>query len=138
MQKTQLIDAIAKESGMTKVDAAKAVNATLKVIQTTLTGGEKITIPGFGTFVVRERGERTVPARPGSTEKITVPPTKYAAFSAGSDLKAAVSGKAKEVATTTDKAETESAAPVAKAEVKEKAETKPKAKSKSGSSKKKK
>ena len=56
MTKTELINSIAEKASCTKKDAAAALEATLSSIQETLVKGDKVSITGFGTFEVRERG----------------------------------------------------------------------------------
>lgn len=55
MNKTDLVNAVATKSELTKADASKAVDALLETISSTLGEGEKIQLIGFGTFEVRER-----------------------------------------------------------------------------------
>jgi DNA-binding protein HU-beta len=93
MQKTDLIARVAKVTGLTQVDAAKAINATLATITTALKAGEKVTLTGFGTFAVRKTAARQG-FNPRTRQKIKIPAGKRAAFSAGAGLKATVSGKA--------------------------------------------
>ena len=91
MTKTELIEKIAAESGLTKKDAGKAFGATVDAITASLAAGEKVTVPGFGTFEVRERAART-----GKPVKIAA--CKVPAFKAGKGLKevvAAVKAKKK-------------------------------------------
>ena len=59
MNKTQIIDAVAKETGLKKKEAEAAVNAVFTTIEGALTAGEKVQLVGFGTFEVKERAERT-------------------------------------------------------------------------------
>lgn len=59
MTKTELINSIADKANCTKKDAGAALEATLAAIQEALVGGDKVSITGFGTFEVRERGEKT-------------------------------------------------------------------------------
>lgn len=92
MQKTEFIEHVAKEASVTKSEADKVVRATLKVIEDALANGDKITLTGFGTFEVRERGERQVTSI-RTKEKVTVAASKLPSFSAGSELKGAVNGK---------------------------------------------
>lgn len=92
MQKTEFIEHVAKEASVTKSEADKVVRATLRVIEEALSSGDKITLTGFGTFEVRERGERQVTSI-RTKEKVTVAASKLPSFSAGSELKAAVNGK---------------------------------------------
>ncbi len=92
MKKSEFIAAVAKEAGITRVEADKVVNAALSVISSTLKGGDKVTLTGFGTFEVRERA-----ARAGmnirTKEKIRIPASKRPVFSAGAVLRSSISGK---------------------------------------------
>ncbi len=58
MNKAELIDAMAAESGLTKADSKKALDAFVKVTQNALKSGDKITLVGFGTFSVSTRAAR--------------------------------------------------------------------------------
>ena len=60
MNKTELIDKIAAEAGLTKADSKKALEATVSVIKAALAAGDKVQLVGFGTFAVAEK-----PAREG-------------------------------------------------------------------------
>ncbi len=93
MQKTDLIAQVAKNTGQSQVDTAKTVNAVLEAITAALKAGEKVTLTGFGTFEVRKTAARTG-VNPSTRQKIQIPAGKRATFSAGSLLKAAVTGKA--------------------------------------------
>ena len=86
MNKTQLIDVVARESELTKKKAECAVNAVLSAIENALADGEKVQIAGFGTFEVKERAER-VGRNPATRETITIPASKHPAFTAGKALK---------------------------------------------------
>ena len=86
MNKTQLIDAVAASSNLKKKEAEAAVNATIEAITEALKAGDKVQIVGFGTFEVKERGERTG-RNPKTGETITIAATKHPAFSAGKALK---------------------------------------------------
>lgn len=89
MTKTELINSIADKANCTKKDAEAALSATLAVITETLENGEKVAITGFGTFEVRERGEKTC-INPKTKEKMICAPCKAPAFKAGKALKEAV------------------------------------------------
>lgn len=89
MTKTELINAIADKANCTKKDAAAALDATVASIQEALENGDKVSITGFGTFEVRERGEKTC-INPKTKEKMVCPPCKAPAFKAGKSLKDAV------------------------------------------------
>lgn len=89
MTKTDLINAIAEASGLTKVDARKALEATTEAITAALKKGDKVALPGFATFAVGERAERQG-KNPRTGETVTIPAKKVVKFKAGSDLDAAV------------------------------------------------
>ena len=89
MNKTQLIAAVAEAASISKKDAETAVTAVIASITKSLAEGEKVQIAGFGTFEVRERGER-VGRDPRTSEEITIPASKAPAFKAGRALKDAV------------------------------------------------
>ncbi len=86
MTKTELINSIADKANCTKKDADAALSATLAAITEALEKGEKVAITGFGTFEVRERGEKTC-INPKTKEKMVCPPCKAPAFKAGKALK---------------------------------------------------
>jgi DNA-binding protein HU-beta len=92
MQKTELINQVAKDTGVSQAQAAKLVNATINAIANALKGGDKVTITGFGTFQVRKTAARTG-TNPRTRQKISIPAGRRASFSAGSLLREAVSGK---------------------------------------------
>lgn len=85
MNKTQLIDAVALESGLTKVDARKAVDAFVKTTGEQLKQGEKLALVGFGTFSVIERPARTG-RNPQTGEKLEIGKRRIIKFKAGSEL----------------------------------------------------
>lgn len=86
MKKTELIAAIAEQSGLTKKDAEKALNATINTIIKAVAEGDKIQLTGFGTFEQRQRNARTgVDPRTGNS--IEIPASKVPAFKAGKGFK---------------------------------------------------
>jgi nucleoid DNA-binding protein len=89
MNKSELIDAIAKASKLTKADAERALNATVSSITKALKGGNKVQLIGFGTFEVRKRAAR-MGRNPKTGKELKIPATKVPAFSAGKTLKDAV------------------------------------------------
>ncbi len=89
MTKNELIEAVAKASGLTKKDSDAAVNAVLDTIAETLEKDEKVVLVGFGTFEVRERKARTG-RNPATKEEIQIPASKAPVFKAGKSLKARV------------------------------------------------
>lgn len=86
MSKADLIAKVADMAGMTKVDAAKAVDAVSDVVTAALKRGEKVTWTGFGTFEVRSRAARTG-RNPQTGAPLHIPATKTPAFKAGKSLK---------------------------------------------------
>ena len=86
MNKTELLSAVAKESGIKKADVETIVENFTNIIIDAVAKGEKVQITGFGSFERRERGERTV-KNPRTGEPIQVAPSKNPAFSAGSVFK---------------------------------------------------
>ncbi|MCM3796456.1 HU family DNA-binding protein [Priestia megaterium] len=89
MNKTELVDAVATKSELTKQDSKKAVDALFEMISNTLAQEEKIQLVGFGTFEIRERAERTG-RNPQTGEQMTIPASKSPAFKPGKELKEAV------------------------------------------------
>ncbi len=89
MNKTELVNAIAKKEGIEKKCAEKAVNAVFAAVADALEAGEKVQLIGFGTFEVRERAAKQA-RNPRTGEAITVEATKIPAFKAGAALKAKV------------------------------------------------
>jgi DNA-binding protein HU-beta len=92
MNKTELIDKIAKKTGLTLRDSRGVVEAifstSLKdgILAGELAAGRKIQITGFGTFVTRKRKKR-MGRNPQTGAAITIPATKFPAFAAGKALK---------------------------------------------------
>ena len=58
MNKADLIDVVASETGSTKVDAAKALDAVVNAVTGALAKGDSVSLVGFGTFSVRQRAAR--------------------------------------------------------------------------------
>ena len=82
MNKESLVKAIAAESGVSQKEASLILDALTETIMEAAAKGEKVTIVGFGSFEVRERQERQG-RNPKTGEPITIPATKFPAFSAG-------------------------------------------------------
>ncbi len=91
MTKSEFVDQVASESGLSKGDAGEAVDAVLGVIEGTLKRGGEITFTGFGKFSVAERGPRQG-VNPRTGERITIAGGKVPKFSAGAGLKGKVKG----------------------------------------------
>ncbi|TDT30968.1 HU family DNA-binding protein [Naumannella halotolerans] len=92
MTKKELVDAIAKGADLTQADADKALSAVVDAISGALTKGDKVAVPGFGTFEVREQAARSG-RNPQTGETIQIAASKRAAFKPATQLKNAVSGK---------------------------------------------
>ena len=86
MNKTQLVEAIAASANLKKKDAEAALNAFTAVVADALKEGEKVQLIGFGTFEVRERGER-MGRNPATGAAIKIAASKAPAFVAGKGLK---------------------------------------------------
>ena len=89
MNKGELIDSIAKQTGLTKADSSRALDATLDAIQGTLATGEKVSIPGFGTFDTARRAARKG-RNPQTGEPIKIKARTVAKFKPGKGLAEAV------------------------------------------------
>ncbi len=84
--KTQLVDMVADQTGLTKKQSEEAVSAMLDAIVTAVKGGKSVGLPGLGTLSVRATAARTG-VRPGTSEKIQIPAGKKLAFKAATTLK---------------------------------------------------
>jgi len=91
MNKEQLVERVAQQTGLSKKDANAALDAALDAITTALRRGEKVTLVGFGTFQVRERKAREG-RNPQTGERIRIPARRVPAFTAGKELRTAVAG----------------------------------------------
>lgn len=89
MNKSELIDAIAANGGLSKADAAKALDATITSITDALKKNDTVTLVGFGTFSVKERAARTG-RNPKTGEELQIKASKVPGFKAGKGLKDAV------------------------------------------------
>ncbi|MCI1269709.1 MAG: HU family DNA-binding protein [Ruminococcus sp.] len=89
MTKADLINSIAEKAECTKKDADKALTAVLGAITDALESGDKVAISGFGTFEVRQRGEKKC-INPRTKQEMVCPASKAPAFKAGKALKDAV------------------------------------------------
>ena len=89
MNKTELVAAVAEKTALSKKDSEKALNAVIDAIKETLAAGDKVQLVGFGTFEVRERGERKG-RNPQTNEEITIAASKTPVFKAGNPFKDAV------------------------------------------------
>ena len=86
MNRKELVDAMAAKTGASKVDAERAVIALTEIISDTLKSGESLSLPGFGSFEVRERTARTA-RNPRTGEQVTVGKRYTPYFRMGKDLR---------------------------------------------------
>lgn len=89
MNKSELIDAVAEQADLSKVAAARAVDAVFEVVANSLKDGEAVTLLGFGTFSVRERAARSG-RNPRTGEMIQIGASTLPVFKPGKALKEAV------------------------------------------------
>ena len=89
MNKGDLVDALAAAAGVSKKAAAELLEAFIGVVKKTLKKGDKITIPGFGSFSKIKRAARNG-VNPATGEKIKIKARNVAKFAAGKALKEAV------------------------------------------------
>ncbi len=89
MSKTEFVDKVAQSAGLSKKDAASAVDAVLKTIEDTLKGGGEVTFTGFGKFHVADRGAREG-RNPRTGESMQIAASRVPRFTAGSGLKKSV------------------------------------------------
>ena len=86
MNKTDLVAKIAEGAGLSKVDAKKALEATLDAITTAVKKDDKVVLVGFGTFYAKERKAREG-RNPATGKKIKIKASKSPAFKAGKSFK---------------------------------------------------
>ena len=87
--KQELVDSVAKATGLTKKDATASVDAVFASIEEALKNGEKVQLIGFGNFEVRDRAARKG-RNPQTGAEIEIPASKVPAFKPGKALKDAV------------------------------------------------
>ncbi len=90
MNKSQLIDEIAKKAKLTKVDSRKALDAFMETTKSTLKKGESVALVGFGSFGVTKRAARKGRNPQNPKQVINIPAKKVVKFRAGSELKNSV------------------------------------------------
>jgi DNA-binding protein HU-beta len=87
MNKTELIEAMASGAGLSKADAKRALESFIAATGDALKGGDKVSLVGFGTFGISERGERTG-RNPQTGAAIKIEAKKVVKFKAGAELNA--------------------------------------------------
>lgn len=89
MNKNDLIASVASRTGLSKADAAKAIDATLSSVTASLSGGTEVRLVGFGTFSVSNR-RASQGRNPRTGAVIQIPACRVPKFKAGKALKQAV------------------------------------------------
>ncbi|MCD8094188.1 MAG: HU family DNA-binding protein [Bacteroides sp.] len=87
MNKAELISAMAAESGLTKADSKKALDAFTASVGKAMKAGDKVSLVGFGTFSVAERAARTG-INPSTKKPIQIAAKKVVKFKPGAELTA--------------------------------------------------
>ena len=85
MNKTEFINAVAEKSGLSKVDAKKAVEAFVETVSSELKEGGKVALLGIGSFSVAEKAARKG-VNPKTKQPIEIPARKSVKFKAGAEL----------------------------------------------------
>ncbi len=89
MNKNDLVASVATNSGLSKADSTKAVDAVFYSITASLKGGNEVRLVGFGTFTVTQR-RASEGRNPRTGETIQIPASNQPKFRAGKGLKDAV------------------------------------------------
>ena len=89
MNKSELIERVAGQAGLSKSDAERAVNAFIGVVEGAVSSNDKVTLPGFGSFSRSSRAARTG-RNPRTGEPVQIAASKGVKFSAGAAFKSAV------------------------------------------------
>ena len=89
MNKSELIEHIARQADISKAAATRALEAVIGGVKTTLKKGGSVSIVGFGTFAVTKRAARTG-RNPRTGEVLEIPASRAPTFKAGKALKDAV------------------------------------------------
>lgn len=92
MKKDELVKAVADASGLSKADADRALQAVVETVTGAVAAGQRVQVPGLGTFEPRERSAREG-RNPQTGETIQIAAGHSVKLTAGSKLKAAVSNK---------------------------------------------
>jgi DNA-binding protein HU-beta len=86
MNKAELVARVAKDTGLTKADVLRVLDGILDHISRSLKKGDKVTLVGFGTFLVGRRRARAG-YNPHAREPMRIPARRLPRFAAGKDLK---------------------------------------------------
>lgn len=89
MKKSEMIEALAEATGLSKADSERAFNGVFDMLKSELAKGNKVQVAGFGTFKISERAARDG-RNPQTGETIKIAASKSVSFKAGTELKATV------------------------------------------------
>lgn len=89
MNKSELVEAIANGSGVTKADANRVLDTFMHTVTDALKAGDQVVLPGFGSFSTGNRSARTG-RNPQTGQTIEIKASRVAKFKAGKSLKEAV------------------------------------------------
>ncbi len=89
MNKRDLVESIAGDARITRVQAARAVDAFVRSVQSSLVNGDRVTLVGFGTFAVSQRKARRV-REPRGGRTMQIEAKRVARFAPGGELRAAL------------------------------------------------
>ncbi len=89
MNKAELVETVAAEVGLTKKDINNVVDAVTSAITNSLARGERVTLVGFGTFLVQRRKARQG-VNPQTRTRISIPAKDVPKFKPGRSLREAV------------------------------------------------
>lgn len=89
MNKTDLINSVAQDAGVSKIYAERVLNKFIEVVGDELSEGKKVTVTGFGTFLVTKRREK-VGVNPRTKERIKIPAQILPHFRPGKRFKEAI------------------------------------------------
>ena len=89
MNKAELIDAIATDTGLTKADAKRALESFVDTTSKALKGGDRVALVGFGSFSVAKRAARKG-RNPKTQTEMTIPAKKVVKFKPGNELSSSV------------------------------------------------
>lgn len=95
MNRSELVDAVAKMTGQTKQQVHDCMSAILHTVTGAVAGGQRVMLVGFGTFERRNRRSRVGVNPQDPRKKITIPAARIPAFRPGAELKAIVDGRQK-------------------------------------------
>ena len=95
MNRADLVDAVAKATGQTKLNVQHTIAALLHTVTGALTSGQRVTLVGFGTFERRQRQARLGVNPQNPKQKLRIAAARVPAFRAGQELKDVVDGRAR-------------------------------------------